>query len=132
VSDDKHPQAPDHADGVDHHADGVDHDLIAQAEDPYRDRYSDADLYKQIHKSQRRIPWWLTVMIGIVILLAIALNAPFLSEGGGGLMSWLTGKAQPQAAGSESFFDFGMLAALFYVGGGFVVIYWFTCWRKGA
>lgn len=106
----------------------VDHDLIAHA-DPYRDRFSDADLYGQIEKSQKRIPWWLVVMVGFVMLLAVALNAPFLGgEGGGHPLSRLGGGA-PASGG---FLDMGMLAALIYVGGGFLAIFWYTCARKGS
>lgn len=101
----------------------VDHDLIAQA-DPYRDRYDDADLYNQIDRSQASIPWWLVVMLALVMLLAVVLNAPFLTGGGGNPLERL-------AAGSrgESFLDGGMLAALIYVGGGFALIFWYT-WRR--
>lgn len=100
----------------------MDHDLIAQA-DPYRDRFTDADLYGQIEKSQRRIPWWLVVMVGIVVLLAVVLNAPFLVRGGGNPLEVLLG------GGSGALIDPGMLMALVYVGGGFAVIFWFTCRR---
>jgi len=101
----------------------VDHDLIAQA-DPQRDRYSDADLYKQIDKSQRRIPWWLMVMVGVVILMAVVLNAPFLvGQGGNPLANLFSGRSGP-------FLDTGMVMALIYVGGGFAVIFWYT-FRRG-
>lgn len=103
----------------------VDHDLIAQAEDPYRDRYTDAQLYGQVHKSQRRIPWWLAIMVGVVILFAIVLNAPFLGQTGGGLLERLTG-------GDGPLLDMGMLMALIYVGGGFAVIFWYTSRRGGS
>ncbi len=91
----------------------VDHDLIAMA-NGYGDRYADSDLYKQIDKSQARTPWWLWVMVGVVMVLAVALNAPFLKG----------------AAGAHGFLDWGMLAALFYVGGGFVFLFWYTWMRK--
>jgi len=103
----------------------VDHDLISQM-DAYGDRYDDADLYQQIQQSQRKIPWWLVVMVGIVILLSIVLNAPFLGGREGDPLALLKGGVD------SGFFDFGMIAALIYVGLGFLVIFWFTCWRKGA
>lgn len=103
----------------------VDHDLIAQA-DPQRDRYSDADLYNQIQRSQRRIPWWIVIMVGIVILFAVVLNAPFLTTGGGGNpLANLT-------AGHGPILDVGMVMALLYVGVGFAVIFWYTCRRGGS
>ncbi len=102
----------------------VDHDLIAQA-DASRDRYTDKDLYGQIDKSQRNIPWWLVVMVGVVILLAVVLNAPFLGEQGGHPLSRIGG-------GDGAFLDVGMVMALVYVGGGFAAIFWFTCARKGS
>jgi hypothetical protein len=102
----------------------VDHDLIAQA-DPQRDRYTDADLYGQIDKSQQRIPWWLGIMVGVVILFAVVLNAPFL---GGRGMTPLDGLMD----GSGPILDVGMLMALVYVGGGFALIFWFTWKRKGS
>ncbi|MDH4229060.1 MAG: hypothetical protein OEW11_04830 [Nitrospirota bacterium] len=101
----------------------VDHDLIAQV-DASRDRYQDSDLYQQIHRSQRTIPWWLVVMLAVVVLLAVALNAPFLTGGGANPMEKLAG-----GHGSGSFLDMGMALALLYVGGGFAVIFWFT-WRR--
>ncbi|MFQ5508064.1 MAG: hypothetical protein ACE5FN_01870 [Leptospirillia bacterium] len=107
----------------------VDHDLIAQVDaqgDAHGDRYSDADLYRQIEKSQRNIPWWLVVMVGVVMLMAVALNAPFLGDRGSTPAELLTGAA------SGGFLDIGMLLALFYVGGGFIVIFWFTFSRKGS
>ncbi|MDH5525876.1 MAG: hypothetical protein OEY97_01045 [Nitrospirota bacterium] len=103
----------------------VDHDLIAQA-DPYQDRFEDADLYNRIESSQRNIPWWLAVMVGMVMLLAVMLNAPFLTGGGGNPLERLAA-----GAGGGSFLDGGMLAALLYVGGGFVVIFWYTWRRRG-
>ena len=104
----------------------VDHDLIAMADG---DRYTDADLYNQIHKSQRKIPWWLLVMIGVVLLLAVVLNAPFLK--GQGTTS-LVDVAQVVQVADSGFADIGMLLALIYVGGGFAFIYWYTCIRKGS
>jgi hypothetical protein len=105
----------------------VDHDLIAMADG---DRYTDADLYNQIDKSQRKIPWWLLVMIGVVLLLAVVLNAPFLKGQGATGMADVAQAAQ--AADGEGFVDVGMLMALVYVGGGFAFIYWYTCVRKGS
>ena len=107
----------------------VDHDLIAQAEapagDPYRDRFTDAQIYSQIHKSQRRIPWWLVIMVAVVILFSVVLNAPFLTTSSGSLMDRLTGADGP-------LLDWGMVMALVYVGGGFAVIFWYTCRRGGS
>jgi len=103
----------------------VDHDLIAQA-DAEGDRYTDADLYNQIDRSQRRIPWWLGIMVGIVILFAVVLNAPFLGGRGATPLDGLTG------GGSGPLLDVGMLMALVYVGGGFAVIFWYTWKRKGS
>lgn len=103
----------------------VDHDLIAQAEDPYRDGFTDKQIYSQIHRSQRRIPWWLAIMVGVVILFAIVLNAPFLETTGGSLVDRLTGRGGP-------LIDGGMLMALIYVGGGFAAIFWFTSRRGGS
>jgi len=91
--------------------------------DPSRDLFTDADLYNQIDKSQHRIPWWLVIMVGIVILLAVVLNAPFLTGRGGHLLAHL------MEGGSGSFLDVGMIMALVYVGGGFAVIFWYTCRR---
>lgn len=105
--------APPHCD--------VDHDLIAQADG---DRFSDADLYRQIDKSQRRIPWWLAIMVGIVIVFAVVLNAPFLAGSGTHPLAHLTD------GGGGPILDIGMLMALLYVGGGFAVIFWFT-WKRG-
>lgn len=102
----------------------VDHDLIAQAEDPYRDRYTDKQIYSQIHKSQRRIPWWLVIMVGVVILFSVVLNAPFLTGSGGHPLAHLTGDGPV--------LDLGMIMALVYVGGGFAVIFWYTCRRGGS
>jgi len=102
----------------------VDHDLIAQAEDPYGDRYSDKQIYGQIHKSQRRIPWWLVIMVGVVILFSVVLNAPFLTGSGGHPLSHLFGDGPV--------LDVGMLMALIYVGGGFVAIFWYTFRRGGS
>jgi len=104
----------------------VDHDLIAMAEG---DRFSDADLYRQINKSQHKIPWWLMVMVGIVLLLAVVMNAPFLK--GKGATS-VADVAQAAQGASGGFVDIGMLMALIYVGGGFAFIYWYTCMRKGS
>jgi hypothetical protein len=95
-------------------------------EDPSRDRFSDADLYTQIDKSQHRIPWWLVIMVAIVILLAVVLNAPFLTGRGGNPLAHLF------EGGSGSFLDPGMIMALIYVGGGFAAIFWFTCRRGGS
>ncbi len=103
----------------------VDHDLIAQA-DPSRDRFTDADLYGQIDKSQHSIPWWLVVMLVVVMALAVALNAPFLGLEGGHPLANLSARQ------GGSFLDGGMIAALLYVGGGFLVIFWYTCMRKGS
>lgn len=103
----------------------VDHDLIAQAEDPYRDRYTDKQIYGQIHKSQNRIPWWLVIMVGVVILFAVVLNAPFLTGSGGHPLAHLLGR-------EGLLLDSGMLMALVYVGGGFAVIFWYTCRRGGS
>jgi hypothetical protein len=101
----------------------VDHDLIAQA-DSQRDRYTDADLYRQIDKSQRRIPWWLVIMVGVVVLMAVVLNAPFLvGRGGNPLANLFSGHSGP-------ILDTGMVMALIYVGGGFAVIFWYT-FRRG-
>jgi len=91
--------------------------------DPSRDLFSDADLYTQIDKSQHRIPWWLVIMVAIVILLSVVLNAPFLTGRGGNPLTHLMG------GGSGSFLDVGMIMALVYVGGGFAVIFWYTCRR---
>ncbi len=102
----------------------VDHDLIAQAEDPYRDRYTDKQIYNQIHKSQRNIPWWLVIMVGVVILFSVVLNAPFLTRSGGLPLSHLFGDG--------AYVDTGMLMALLYVGGGFAVIFWYTFRRGGS
>jgi hypothetical protein len=96
------------------------------APDPSRDRFTDADLYTQIDKSQRRIPWWLVIMVGIVILLSVVLNAPFLTGHGGNPLSHFT------LTGPGSFLDPGMIMALVYVGGGFAIIFWFTCRRGGS
>jgi hypothetical protein len=103
----------------------VDHDLIAQAQDPYRDGFTDAQIYTQIHRSQRRIPWWLVIMVAVVILFSVVLNAPFLGRSGGSLLDRLTGADGP-------FLDVGMVMALVYVGGGFAVIFWYTCRRGGS
>lgn len=102
----------------------VDHDLIAQAEDPYRDRFTDKQVYAQIHKSQRRIPWWLVIMVGVVILFSVVLNAPFLTGSGGHPLSHLFGDGPV--------LDVGMIMALVYVGGGFAAIFWYTCRRGGS
>ncbi|MBI5137790.1 MAG: hypothetical protein HZA24_10730 [Nitrospirae bacterium] len=101
----------------------VDHDLIAVAEG---DRFTDADLYGQIDKSQRRTPWWLWVMVGVVLLLAVVLNAPFLTGHGGDVVGALS------RGGDGPFLDGGMVAGLLYVGGGFAFLFWFTWMRKGS
>ncbi len=107
---------------VDNGQTDVDHDLIAMADG---DRFSDADLYGQIDKSQRRTPWWLWVMVAVVLVLAVALNAPFLKGNEGNALNALS---NPEG----SFLDAGMVAALVYVGGGFAVLFWFTWMRKGS
>jgi len=103
----------------------VDHDLIAQAQDPYRDGFTDKQIYSQIHKSQNRIPWWLVIMVAVVILFAVVLNAPFLTGSGGHPLAHLLGRDGP-------LLDPGMVMALVYVGGGFAVIFWYTCRRGGS
>jgi hypothetical protein len=103
----------------------VDHDLIAQAEDPYGDRYTDKQIYSQIDESQNRIPWWLVIMVGVVIVFAVLLNAPFLTGSGGHPLAHLLGRDGP-------LLDTGMVMALLYVGGGFAVIFWYTCRRGGS
>lgn len=99
----------------------VDHDLIAMADG---DRFTDADLYNQIDKSQRSTPWWLWVMVGVVLLLAVVLNAPFLKGHGGDVLGTLS------SGGDGHFLDIGMVMALLYVGGGFAVLFWYTWMRK--
>ncbi len=94
--------------------------------DGFGDHFTDADIYGQIDQSQRKMPWWLVLMVGVVILLAVVLNAPFLGGKGGDPMALVSG------TGSGSFLDAGMIAALLYVGLGFCAIFWYTCWRKGA
>ncbi len=98
----------------------VDHDLIAMADG---DRFSNADLYTQIEKSQKQIPWWLWVMVAVVMVLAVALNAPFLKGNEGNALNALSNP-------DGSFLDMGMVAALLYVGGGFAALFWYTWMRK--
>jgi len=83
----------------------------------------DHELYEGIERSQAPIPYWLIVLVLIVIGVALVLSLPF----------WGDRTHNPgtffNAANQRPGWDWGTVGVILYMGVGFGIIYWVTMKR---